>query len=90
MAISKANPSATTTGSASEVIGKDISIFDLARKISTFVDYKGEIIWDKNKPDGTPKKQLNTKKINSLGWFPKIKLDDGIKKTIENYSINYL
>ncbi len=70
--------------------GKDISIFDLARKISTFVGYKGEIIWDKTKPDGTPKKQLNIKKINSLGWFPKIKLDDGIKKTIENYSINYL
>ena len=56
---------------------------NLANKIATLVSFEGEILWDKSKPDGTPKKQLNTKKINSLGWSPKISLDEGIKKTLE-------
>ncbi len=63
--------------------GQDISIKNLANKISNLVSFKGEILWDKSKPDGTPKKQLNTKKINSLGWSPKISLDEGIKKTLK-------
>jgi len=65
--------------------GLDISIKKLAEKIAHFTEFKGEIIWDKTKPDGTPKKQLNIDKIRSLGWEPKIKLDDGIKETINNY-----
>ena len=65
--------------------GKLISIYDLARKIAKFTNYHGEIIWDKAKPDGTPKKQLNIEKILSLGWEPKIKLDDGILETINIY-----
>ena len=65
--------------------GKLISIYDLARKIAKFTNYHGEIIWDKSKPDGTPKKQLNIEKILSLGWEPKIKLDDGILETINIY-----
>ena len=48
--------------------GKDISIKELAYKISDLVNYKGKIIWDKNKPDGTPRKLLNIEKIQSLGW----------------------
>ena len=65
--------------------GKDISIKDLAFKISNLVNYKGKIIWDKNKPDGTPRKLLNVSKINDLGWVSKISLDEGIKKTIESF-----
>ncbi len=65
--------------------GKDISIKQLAKKIAEFCEFKGEIIWDKTKPDGTPKKQLDTSKISQLGWYPKIELDDGIKKTIFLY-----
>ncbi len=64
--------------------GKDISILDLARKISNLVDFDGEIKWDKNKPDGTPKKQLNIDKIKSLGWEAKISLEEGIRKTINS------
>ena len=67
--------------------GIDISIKDLAKKISKIVNFKGEIIWDKSKPDGTPKKQLNVDKIKSLGWSPTIKLDDGIKRTIEEFML---
>ena len=63
--------------------GKDLSIKQLSQKIAKHVNYKGKIIWDINKPDGTPKKLLNIDKIKSLGWCPKIKLDDGIIKTIE-------
>ena len=66
--------------------GKDISIFDLAIKISKLSEYQGEIIWDKSKPNGTPKKQLDIKRISKLGWKPKINLDEGIKETIKLYT----
>ena len=67
--------------------GKDISIKDLANKIAKATNFKGEILWDQNKPDGTPKKQLDIRKINQLGWHPKIDLDLGIKKTIKTYNL---
>ena len=63
--------------------GKEVSIKELATKISAAVEYEGEIIWDESKPDGTPRKLLNIKNITSLGWTPQITLDDGIKKTIK-------
>ena len=69
--------------------GKDISIKQLAEKISELVGFKGEIIWDKSKPDGTPKKQLDISRISKLGWFPKISLDKGIKATISIYKKTY-
>ena len=65
--------------------GEDISIASLSEIISREVGYKGKIIWDRSKPDGTPKKQLNIEKLKSLGWVPKIKLIDGIGKTIEDF-----
>ena len=65
--------------------GKDISIKQLAEKIAEISDFKGEIIWNKSKPDGTPKKQLDISKIKQLGWSPKISLDAGIKETINLY-----
>ena len=65
--------------------GKDISIKELAEKIAKFTNFKGKIIWDKSKPDGMKKKQLNINKIKRLGWSPKITLDDGIKMTLNFY-----
>ena len=65
--------------------GKDISIRDLAYKIAKKTNFKGQIIWDKSKPDGTPKKQLDISRIKSLGWNSKIDLDLGISKAIESY-----
>ena len=53
------------------------------------VEYKGEILWDKSKPDGTPKKLLNINKIKSIGWEPKISLEEGIIKTIKDYEVEY-
>ncbi len=69
--------------------GKDISIFELAKKISKATDYCGEIIWENSKADGTPKKLLNIEKIKGLGWYPTIKLDEGIKNTIKDFKLNY-
>ena len=65
--------------------GKDISIFDLAHLVANEIGYQGEINWDKEKPDGTPKKQLDVSRLNSLGWSAKISLRDGIRETIEQY-----
>ena len=65
--------------------GLDIKISALAEKIASALDYEGEIIWDINKPDGTPKKQLDISRISKLGWKPRITLDEGIKLTIESF-----
>tara|TARA_B100000242_G_scaffold117733_1_gene82282 strand:+ start:1392 stop:2402 length:1011 start_codon:yes stop_codon:yes gene_type:complete len=63
----------------------EISIKDLANKISKAIGFKGEILWDKKMPDGTPRKKLDTSKINHLGWSAKTNLDEGIKLTLEAF-----
>ncbi len=65
--------------------GKDITIKELAFKIAKLYEYKGEINWDLNKPDGTLRKILNTTKINKLGWKCNTSLDDGLSKTIRSF-----
>ncbi len=65
--------------------GEDISIKKLAHKISNLIGFQGEILWDKTKPDGTYRKKLDIRKIRSLGWQPKISLNEGIINTIKNY-----
>ena len=62
--------------------GKDISIKDLANLISEKTGFRGEILWDTTKPDGTPKKQLDVSQIKSLGWSPSIDLDKGIEMVL--------
>lgn len=64
--------------------GKDITIKELATIISREVDFNGQIIWDKSRPDGTPKKLLNISRFSSLGWEPKIDLISGIRNTIKD------
>ena len=68
--------------------GHEVSIQDLAAKISTSVGFNGEIIWDSSKPDGTLRKVLDSSKINKLGWKPLISLDQGIASTVEWYLLN--
>ena len=63
--------------------GEDVSIKELAEAIVTEVGYTGALEFDTSKPDGTPRKLLDTTKINKLGWKPSIKLQDGLRKTIE-------
>jgi GDP-L-fucose synthase len=65
--------------------GEDISIGDLAHLISDIIGFSGEIQFDTSKPDGTPRKLLDSRKINSLGWKPRTALKDGIARTYEWY-----
>jgi len=65
--------------------GSEISIRNLAQKIAMHAKFMGEIVWDKSKPDGTPRKILDINRISDLGWKPTISLDDGIKDTVEWY-----
>ncbi len=64
--------------------GREISIINLAEKIAEISNFKGEIIWDNSKPDGTPRKILNINRILNLGWKPEISLDIGIRETFRN------
>lgn len=64
---------------------EEISIKHLAEKIASKVGFKGKILWDNNKPDGTFRKVLDNQKILNLGWKPMISLDEGLTKTIEWY-----
>ncbi len=61
--------------------GKDITIKEIAEMIRNIVGFKGEIIWDATKPDGTPRKLLDVTKLYHLGWKPSIALDEGIEMT---------
>lgn len=67
--------------------GLDITIKDLAEKIQKIVGYQGEIEWDVTKPDGTPKKLIDSSKIREIGWRPTIDLDQGILSTY-NWFLN--
>ena len=68
--------------------GQEVSIKDLAGKISKAVGFDGELSWDSSKPDGTMRKVLDSSKIANLGWKPLISLDQGIASTVEWYLQN--
>ena len=53
--------------------------------IANLTNYKGQIIWEHSKPDGTLRKRLNIKKIKNVGWESKIKLKEGLIQTIKDY-----
>jgi GDP-L-fucose synthase len=65
--------------------GKDIKIKDLTNLIKDIIGFKGDIMHDLTKPDGTPRKLSDVSKINQLGWKAKMSLEDGILKTYEEY-----
>lgn len=65
--------------------GEEVSIKTLAEKIRDATDAQCEIEWDSSHPDGTPRKLLDCSLINSLGWKASIKLDDGIRRTIDDF-----
>lgn len=63
--------------------GNEVTIKQLATKIAKIIGYKGKIVFDKSYPDGTPRKKLNSKKMNLLGWRSKRNLDDSLKDTYQ-------
>ncbi len=66
-------------------VGEDISIRDLANLVKSIIGFDGQIIWNKSKPDGTPRKLLDVSKLFSYGWRPKIPLDKGIESVYHAY-----
>jgi GDP-L-fucose synthase len=70
--------------------GEEISIKELADLIQQVVGFAGSIKWDSSKPDGTPRKLLDTSKVKALGWEPKISLEDGIQSTYRWFQSNLI
>ncbi len=69
--------------------GEDISIEELALKIAKIVEYKGLLKFDRAKPDGTPRKILDSSVLKSLGWKAKINLEEGLNRTYSDFLKNY-
>ncbi len=65
--------------------GSDVTIQELAEITREVVGYKGDVIWDRSKPDGMPRKLLDISRLKSLGWKPEIQLREGIKHTYASY-----
>ena len=69
--------------------GKDVTIRELAELIVSVVDYKGRLVFDHSKPDGTPRKLLDISRLAGLGWHPKISLAQGIESTYAWFQMHF-
>ena len=67
--------------------GKELTIKEVAEKIMKEIDFKGELIWDSTKPDGTPRKLIDVTKLHNLGWHHKVEIDEGIHRLYEWYKL---
>lgn len=65
--------------------GSDVTIRQLAELVAKVTGYGGEILWDTSKPNGTPRKILDSERLRSLGWAPRIELVDGVRDTYQWY-----
>src|SRR6185369_1123709 len=59
--------------------GNDLSIAELAQKVCNVLEFSGQIHFDSSKPDGTPRKLLDSSKLFSYGWRPKVSIEEGIR-----------
>jgi len=69
-------------------VGTDISIRELAETVREVVGYRGEIVFDGSKPDGTQRKLMDINKLNDLGWQAAMSLEDGLKQAYADALIN--
>lgn len=69
--------------------GVDITIRELAETIREAVDYRGEIVFDASKPDGTPRKLVDSSRIRALGWSPRVSLPEGIERAYKDFLTRY-
>ena len=65
--------------------GVDLTIRELGEQVAAATGYKGQILWDTNKPDGTPKKQLDVSRLAALGWWARIPLAEGLVGTVADF-----
>ena len=68
--------------------GKEVTIKELAELMKEVVGFEGDLVWDSTKPDGTPRKLMDSSKLASLGWTPKVSLKDGLADTYKWYLEN--
>ncbi|RVW88316.1 putative GDP-L-fucose synthase 2 [Vitis vinifera] len=68
--------------------GKEVTIKELAELVKEVVGFEGELVWDTSKPDGTPRKLMDSSKLAELGWVPKIALKEGLVDTYKWYLEN--
>lgn len=91
MTIDRSTYMANTEPNCSHVnvgYGSDISILELAGLVCQIVEYQGDIICDSSKPDGAPQKLMDSSVLNSLGWFPRVSLEQGLELTYRDYLTN--
>ena len=69
--------------------GQEVSIKETAETVASVVGYNGKIVWNTTKPNGTIKRPLHIEKIKNLGWKPEVSLEDGIRKSIKDFSERY-
>ena len=69
--------------------GSDISIAELAHKVARVVGYGGRILFDATKPDGTPRKLMDSSRLNKLGWQPRVTLDEGLAQAYADFCTQY-
>ena len=65
--------------------GEDLAIAELANKISRVVGYKGEVRFDRDMPDGAPRKLMDSSRINSIGWKASVLLEDGLAAAYQDF-----
>lgn len=88
MGMGKSEYSAITQPMQSHInvgYGSDVSIEDLAKMIRETAGFRGDIVFDPSKPDGTPRKLMDSDNLRGIGWTPKVSLSDGLKSTIRSY-----
>lgn len=91
MNLDKATYDAHTTPMQSHInvgSGEDITIKELAETIAKVIDYKGAIAFDPTKPDGTPRKLMDSTRLNSLGWHARISLEEGLRLAYRDFLNN--
>lgn len=69
--------------------GSDVSIQELAESIREIVGFSGELVFDTSKPDGTPRKLMDSSKIHALGWKPSVSLEEGIARVYRHYTSDF-
>ena len=88
MALDRATYEAQTTPRCTHLnigSGTDITIRDLAEEIATTVGYQGAIRFDRTRPDGAPRKLMDSARLRALGWAPAVTLRDGLRRTYEDF-----
>lgn len=65
--------------------GEDVTIAELARRIAKVVGFEGRIVQDQSRPDGTPRKLVDVSKLQSLGWRPRVSLDEGLPRAYQDF-----